>query len=328
MKDQVVLTGIKPTGVLHLGNWAGAIRPAVELSHKSGLKAYFFIADYHALISSKSPDKLREYTYGAAATWIALGLDPSQVVFYRQSDIPEVFELNWILACFSPKGLMNRAHAYKMQMQNNPTIDVNMGLYAYPILMAADILIMNSNWVPVGSDQQQHVEITRDLAHRFNRQYHTEVFTLPEALMSLAGVVIPGLDGRKMSKSYDNTIPIFAPPEQLRKLIFHITTNSSVIHDRKDEETSTIFQLYQLFSTPEQMEVLKIQYQTGIAWGDAKEGLYSLLEAQLREPREHYETLMKDPQELERVLREGASQAREVASKTLERVRHTLGIRR
>lgn len=324
MRDQIVLTGIKPTGMLHLGNWVGAIRPTIELSHKPNMKTYFFIPDYHALTNFKSPDKLCEYTYGAVATCIALGLDPSQVVFYRQSDVPEVFELNWILACFSPKGLMDRAHAYKMK--SNPNSDVNMGLYTYPILMAADILLMHSNWVPVGNDQQQHLEIARDLARRFNQQYRTDVFTLPEALISLAGVVIPGLDGRKMSKSYHNTIPIFAPPEHLRKLVFHIATNSSGIHDQKDIETSTIFQLYQLFSTPKQMEDLKRQYQNGIAWKDAKEALFSLLDDQLRGPRAYYETLMDNPQKLERILQEGASQAREVASETLERVRYTLGI--
>lgn len=327
MKDQVVLTGIKPTGALHLGNWVGAIRPAVELSHKPNMKTYFFIADYHALTQLKLPGKIYEYTYEALAAYIALGLDPSKVVFYRQSDVPEVFELNWILACFTPKGMMDRAHAYKSLTQNNPIRNVNMGIYTYPILMAADILIMHSNWVPVGSDQEQHLEIARDLARRFNQQYRTEVFALPEALISLSGVVIPGLDGRKMSKSYHNTIPIFATPEHLRRLVFHIITNSSGIHDQKDAQTSTIFQLYQLFSTPEQMEELKRLYQNGIAWGDAKDALFFLLDEQLRGPRAHYETLMENPQELERILRVGAAQAREVAARTLERVRHMLGIK-
>lgn len=335
MGQQISLTGVKPTGMPHLGNWVGAIRPAIELSHDADKQGYYFIADYHALTGLKEAQELRDYTYQVAAAWMALGLNPQEVVFYRQSDVPEVFELSWILACFSPKGLMNRAHAYKAQVQKNQEageedVDagVNMGLYTYPILMAADILLMNSNWVPVGSDQQQHVEITRDLAQYFNRQYRREVFTLPEALIDEQGAVIPGLDGRKMSKSYGNTIPIFASPEQLKKLVFRIATDSSRPGEPKDAETSTIFQLYRLLATPEETAAFKQAYQNGIAWKDAKEALYTLLESQLRGPRERYEALKADPDHLDKIFLEGGQQAREVAAKTMARVRKAIGISR
>ncbi len=317
----------------HLGNWVGAIRPAVELSYDSAKQGYYFIADYHALTGLKDAKELRHYTYLVAAAWMALGLDPERVIFYRQSDVPEVFELSWILACFSPKGLMNRAHAYKAQVQQNQEngqedldAGINMGLYTYPILMAADILIMQSHWVPVGSDQQQHVEIARDLAQYFNRQYQKDLFPLPEALIDEKGAVIPGLDGRKMSKSYGNTIPIFAPPEQLRKLVFRIATDSSKPGEPKEPEASTIFQLYRLLATPEETEALAAAYRNGIAWKDAKEALYALLDAHLSGPRARYEELMAHPEELDRIFKAGAERARDVASRTMAKVRRTIGI--
>ncbi len=335
MADTIVLTGIKPTGMPHLGNWVGAIRPAVEMSHASNQRAFYFIADYHALTGLREAKQMREYTYSLAATWIALGLDPEKVVFYRQSDIPEVFELSWVLACFSPKGLMNRAHAYKAQVQKNQEngeedldAGVNMGTYTYPILMAADILIMNTNWVPVGGDQQQHVEIARDLAQYFNRQYQREVLTLPEARIDEQGAVIPGLDGRKMSKSYGNHIPIFASPDQLRKLVFRIATDSSMPGEPKDPDNSTIFQLYRLLATESETEALRAEYQAGIAWKDAKEALYALLESSLSGPRKRYEELVANPAELDRIFREGAERARPIAAKTMARVRKAIGVGR
>jgi len=335
MADKIVLTGIKPTGEPHLGNWVGAIRPAVKLAGEMDRTSYYFIADYHALTGLKNEQELRHYTYSVAASWIALGLDPTRVVFYRQSDVPEVFELSWILACFSPKGLMNRAHAYKAQVQKNQEagdedVDagINMGLYTYPILMAADILLMGSHLVPVGSDQVQHVEIARDLAQYFNRQYRTNLLTLPEALIDEAGSVIPGLDGRKMSKSYGNTIPIFATTEQLRKLVFRIATDSSKPGEPKDPETSTIFQLYRLLATAEETESMKIAYQNGMSWKDAKEALYGLLEDHLRAPRERYHALLEDPAMLDRIFIDGAVKARSVASQRMEKIRRTVGISR
>lgn len=328
----IVLTGIKPTGIPHLGNWVGAIRPAVELSHQSDRRAFYFIADYHALTGLKDGRQLKEYTYMVGAAWIALGLDPSRVVFYRQSDIPELFELAWVLACFSPKGLMNRAHAYKAQVQKNQETGetdldagINMGLYTYPILMAADILVMNSRFVPVGQDQQQHVEITRDLAQYFNRQYQRDIFTLPEALVDEQGAVIPGLDGRKMSKSYGNTIPIFESPDKLRKLVMRIATDSSKPGDPKDPQSSIIFQLFRLLASPHDTESLAQQYRAGISWKDAKELLYDLLNEKLSEPRQRYHDLMAHPDELERIFREGQQQARDIAAKTLHAVRQAVG---
>ncbi len=335
MADTIVLTGIKPTGMPHLGNWVGAIRPAVEMSHAADQRGFYFIADYHALTGLREAKLMREYTYSLAATWIALGLDPDKVVFYRQSDIPEVFELSWVLACFSPKGLMNRAHAYKAQVQKNQEngeedldAGVNMGTYTYPILMAADILIMNTNWVPVGGDQQQHVEIARDLAQYFNRQYQRDVLTLPEARIDEQGAVIPGLDGRKMSKSYGNHIPIFSTPDQLRKLVARIATDSSRPGEPKDPDSSTIFQLYRLLATASETEALKAEYQAGIAWKDAKDALYNLLDAKLSGPRQRYEELVANPAELDRIFREGAEKARPIAAKTMARVRKAVGVGR
>lgn len=335
MAEKIALTGIKPTGIPHIGNWVGAIEPAVKLSKGAERQSFYFIADYHALTGLKDAQLLREYTYSVAASWIALGLDPRRAVFYRQSDIPEVFELSWILACFSPKGLINRAHAYKAQVQKNQEAGesdldagVNMGLYTYPILMAADILVMQPHWVPVGRDQLQHVEIARDLAQYFNRQYRQEIFRLPDALVDEKGAVIPGLDGRKMSKSYGNTIPIFASPEQLKKLVSRIATDSSQPGEPKNPDTSTIFQLYRLLATPEQSQALHLAYQNGISWKDAKETLYHVLDERLRAPRERYQALVNDPAQLEQIFADGAEKAREMASRTIGRVRRAIGLSR
>lgn len=333
MDQQVILTGIKPTGMPHLGNYVGAIKPTVELSQGPDRQGFFFIADYHALTGLKEGKALKQYSYQLAAAWIALGLNPEKGVLYRQSDIPEVFELSWVLACFSPKGLMNRAHAYKAQVQKNQEVGeedvdagVNMGLYTYPILMAADILIMNSNGVPVGSDQQQHVEITRDLAQYFNRQYQREVFTLPEALIDESTPVLPGLDGRKMSKSYNNHIPIFETPERIRKLIMRIETDSSRPGEPKNPDTSTIFQLYRVLATPEETQAFAREYENGIAWKDAKEALYSRFEETFREPNHRYQELLADTSQLDRIFAEGQERARRVAMKTIRRVRRAVGV--
>ena len=333
MAQQIVLTGIKPTGMPHLGNWVGAIKPTVELSQQPDRQGFFFIADYHALTGLRDAKALRHYSYSLAAAWIALGLDPHQSILYRQSDIPEVFELSWVLACFSPKGLMNRAHAYKAQVQKNQEtgeedvdVGVNMGLYTYPILMAADILIMNSKWVPVGSDQQQHVEIARDLAQYFNRQYQREVFTLPDALIDQSTAVLPGIDGRKMSKSYNNHIPIFETTDRIRKLIMRIETDSSRPGEPKNPDTSTIFQLYRLLATPEETAAMARQYENGIAWKDAKEALYARFEESFRAANQRYRELMADTSELDRIFADGKDKARQVAQKTIGRVRRTVGV--
>ncbi|PSR21631.1 MAG: tryptophan--tRNA ligase [Sulfobacillus acidophilus] len=334
MSHEIVLTGIKPTGMPHLGNWVGAIRPTVELSRQAERQGFFFIADYHALTGLKDGKQLRRFTYSVAAAWIALGLDPDRIILYRQSDIPEVFELSWILACFSPKGLMNRAHAYKAQVQKNQEsgesdLDsgVNMGLYTYPILMAADILVMGTHRVPVGSDQQQHVEIARDLAQYFNRQYGRDIFTLPEALIDPASAVLPGIDGRKMSKSYKNYIPLFDAPDAIKKLIMRIETDSSQPGDPKDPDSSTIFQLYRVLANPAQTESLARAYASGIAWKDAKEELWARFDETFREPTRRYQELMANPAELDKIFAQGADKARAQASRIMTKVRRAVGTR-
>jgi tryptophanyl-tRNA synthetase len=331
--SQTFLTGIKPTGMPHLGNWVGAIRPTVELSQAPDRQGYLFLADYHALTGTKVGKELREYSYGLAAAWIALGIDPQKTVFYRQSDVPEVFELSWILACFSPKGLMNRAHAYKAAVQQNQEsgeedVDagVNMGLYTYPILMAADILLMSTDLVPVGQDQQQHVEIARDLAQYFNRNYDREIFTLPQALIDEATAVLPGIDGRKMSKSYKNHIPVFESPVHIKKLIMRIETDSSRPGEPKDPARSTIFQLYKVLASPDETAALERAYAEGIAWKDAKDALYAQFEKTFRGPNERYQELIANPQELDRLFAEGSEKARERAIRLMAKVRRAVGV--
>ncbi len=334
MSQEVILTGIKPTGMPHLGNLVGAIQPSVDLSHKKDTEAFYFIADYHALTGLKNAKELSQFSREIAAAWIALGLDPEQVVLYRQSDIPEVFELSWILACFSPKGLMNRAHAYKAAVQKNQEngetdldAGVNMGVYTYPILMAADILLMQARWVPVGGDQVQHIEIARDVAQYFNRQYQREVFTLPEALIDESGAVIPGLDGRKMSKSYQNTIPIFAPAATLQKLVARIATDSTRPGEPKDPNASTVFHLYRLVATESETDTFRKAFLAGIAWKDAKDQLYEVLNRRLSGPRERYHALLEDDRDtLDRILSEGVPKARAVGAATMRKVRKAIGV--
>lgn len=329
----IVLTGIKPTGMPHVGNWVGAIRPTVELSHQPDRQGFFFIADYHALTGLRDGAQLRQYSDSLAAAWIALGLDPQRSVLYRQSDIPEVFELAWVLACFSPKGLMNRAHAYKAQIQKNTEEgqedvdhDVNMGLYTYPLLMAADILLMGATYVPVGRDQQQHVEIARDLAQYFNREYNREIFTLPEALIDESTAVLPGIDGRKMSKSYNNHLPIFESRERIHKLVLRIATDSSRPGDPKDPQASTIFQIYSALSNPDQVQTMAKAYQDGIAWKDAKEMLFQQFENTFAAPNQRYQEFMAHPEALDRIFSQGRDQARQQAAPVMDRVRRAVGV--
>ncbi|HEX4853636.1 tryptophan--tRNA ligase, partial [Arenimonas sp.] len=274
-----VLTGITTSGTPHLGNYAGAIRPAVAASRTPGVESFFFLADYHALIKVTDPVRVQRSTLEIAATWLACGLDPSTVWFYRQSDIPEIPELTWLLTCVAGKGLLNRAHAYKAAIDKNresgedDDAGISAGLFMYPVLMAADILIFNANKVPVGRDQIQHIEMARDFGQRFNHLYG-EHFTLPEAAIEAQVATLPGLDGRKMSKSYDNTIPLFAPREELRKLIFSIVTDSRAPGEPKDTEGSALFQIYQAFATPAETAAMRQAFADGIAWGDAKQQLF------------------------------------------------------
>jgi tryptophanyl-tRNA synthetase len=333
MATRTVLTGIKPSGRPHLGNLLGAIRPALELARDPSLRALYFIADYHALTTQRDPRAYAELTRDVAATWIAFGLDPERVVIYRQSDIPEVFELSWILACFTPKGWMNKAHAYKACVQDNEEkgvadVDagVDMGLYTYPVLMAADILLFDSDVVPVGKDQKQHVEIARDIAQRINHAYGRDLLVLPEPAIREDTATVVGLDGRKMSKSYDNTIPLMMPPKQLKKLCNRIVTDSSPPEAPKDPGTSSVFELYKQFASASEIEAMAARYRAGIGWGEAKGALFEVLEREVAGPRARYEELMADPGELDRILAEGARRARELARPVLERVRAGVGI--
>ncbi len=331
MSKQRVLTGIKTTGTPHLGNYVGAIRPAIRTSAMGNAEAFYFLADLHALIQCHDPAMIRQSTREIAATWLALGLNTDEAVFYRQSDVPEIPQLCWILNCMAAKGLMNRAHAYKAAVAVNreegqdSDYGVTMGLYSYPVLMAADILMFNANQVPVGKDQIQHVEMARDIAARFNHHFG-EVFTLPEAVVDEHVAVLQGLDGRKMSKSYNNTIPLFLPEKKLRKHINKIKTNLLEPGEPKDPDDSTVFQIWQAFATPEQTADMRRAFAEGIAWGEAKQQLFELINAELAEPRERYEELLANPASIEAVLQEGAEKARAQSAPLLARVREATGL--
>jgi len=334
MASQFVLTGNSTTGTPHLGNYVGAIRPAVAASRREDVQSFYFLADLHALVKNQDPQAIARSSLEVAATWLALGLDTERAVFYRQSDIPEIPELTWILTSVTAKGLMNRAHAYKAAVQANeeagspdPDRAVTMALFCYPILMAADILMFRANKVPVGQDQKQHVEMARDIAQRFNHHYG-ELFVLPEAEIGADTAVLTGLDGRKMSKSYDNTIPLFAPPARLRKLILRIKTNSLAPGEPKDTAGSTLFDIYRAFATPAETEAMRRRYAEGAGWGDIKEELYGYLDAHLGAARAEYDRLIAEPGHVEDVLRRGAERARALAVPYLAEIRSAVGIRR
>jgi tryptophanyl-tRNA synthetase len=330
MTNEIALTGIKPSGTPHIGNYLGMIRPALELAQE--FQAMYFIANYHALTTVKDADDLKRLTFEVAATWLALGLDPEDVILYRQSDIPEVLELTWILACFTSKGLLNRAHAYKAAVDGNiergssPDEGVNSGLFFYPALMAADILLFNTNYVPVGLDQKQHIEIARDIALAFNNNYG-EVLTIPEAVIREDVMTIPGLDGRKMSKSYDNVIPLFTSADQLRRSVMQIVTDSRRPEEPKDPERDNVFAIYKHFASAEDIERVSQGYlQGGLAYSQIKSELYETLEDKFGEAREKYEELMRDWGYLDRVLLNGAQKARKISVPMIEKVRKVIGI--
>ena len=316
------LSGIKPTGTPHLGNYLGMIKPAIQLQETH--ETFYFIADYHALTSMRDPKQLREHTYDLTAIFAALGMDFESHAFFRQSDIPEVTELTWILSCITSKGLMERAHAYKDAVSKDQEISV--GLFCYPVLMACDILIYDSNHVPVGQDQRQHLEITRDLAIRFNHLYG-EVFVIPEAIIENNTATIPGLDGRKMSKSYENVIPLFAPEKQFRKAIMKITTDSKSVEESKDPETCSVFALYSCFSTKADQEALAERYRAGgMGYGEAKQLCFEALNAELNEPREIFQQIRNDQSELDGILESGRDKARAIARQVTDRVRSKVGL--
>ncbi len=327
-----VLTGITTSGTPHLGNYVGSVRPSVRMSLRPQTQSFYFLADYHALIKVGEPARVQRSTLEIAATWLACGLDADKVIFYRQSDIPEIPELTWLLTCVTGKGLLNRAHAYKASVDKNtatgaePDHGVTAGLFMYPVLMAADILMFNAHQVPVGRDQIQHIEMARDIASSFNHLYG-EHFTLPEAVIEEHVATLPGLDGRKMSKSYDNTIPLFAPQDQLRKLIMGIVTDSRAPGEPKSTEGSALFQLYQAFASAEETAALAAAYADGIAWGDAKQLLFERLDREIAPMRERYEELIQNPAQIEKILLAGAEKARSVATPFTARLRHAVGLR-
>ncbi len=329
MKNLTYVTGIKSTGELHLGNYIGAIKPALHMAKEKG-SHYYFIADYHSLNAVHDAAELRKSRSQIAAAWIALGLNPEEVVFYNQSDVPEILELQWILSCVAPKGLLNRAHAYKAQVSENSLngidIDtgVNMGLFNYPILMAADILLFKANKVPVGKDQVQHIEIARDIAESFNRLYG-DTFRLPEYVIEEEGTLLPGLDGRKMSKSYGNTIPLFCEESELRKKINRIKTDSTSPNEPKDPNESVLYQLYREFSSFQERQEMQRLFRSGIGWGEVKKLLFAVINRELSESRKKYHELMANPEYMDRILIDGAAKARSFAKPMLKEIKKKIG---
>lgn len=340
-KSSVILTGIKPTGTPHIGNYLGAIKPAIERANNSDATSLFFLANYHALNTVKDAKTMAENTKTLVCTWLACGLDPRKTIFYRQSDVPEIFELATILANVTPKGLLNRAHAYKAASQTNMKLvnygddlfelteaadkGINMGLYLYPLLMAADILLFGTNYVPVGSDQKQHIEIASDIAKSFNAVYGN-VLTVPKPLILEDVATCPGTDGRKMSKSYNNIIPIFGTESDLKKAVMRIVTDSTQPQDPKPT-SHTIFQLYKQFASPEQVSKFAEQFEKGISWGDAKQQLFEVINEMLKPIRNKYDLYAKyESVGLERILNDGATRARKIARQTLDKVRKAIGV--
>jgi tryptophanyl-tRNA synthetase len=326
------LTGITTTGTPHLGNYVGALRPAVQASRRPGTENFYFLADYHALIKCDEPARMQRSTLEIAACWLAIGLDPASVFFYRQSDIPEIPELTWLLTCVTGKGVLNRAHAYKASVDKNiaagaePDSDVTAGLFMYPVLMAADILMFKAHKIPVGRDQVQHIEMARDIAQSFNHLYG-EHFVLPEAAIDDTVALLPGTDGRKMSKSYDNAIPLFAPPAELRKQIAGIVTDSRLPGEPKEVEGSALFQIFEAFASTEETQRLRKAYADGIAWSDAKQMLFERIDGEIAPMRERYDALVNNPAQLEKVLRTGADKARALATPFLAELRSAVGLR-
>lgn len=332
MNKGIALTGIKPTGTPHIGNYFGAIKPAIELTKE--YDARYFIADYHALNSVKDPQQIKDMTYEVAAAWLACGLDPEKALVYRQSQVPETFDLSTILLAFTSKGLMNRAHAYKAMVQSNtelikdPDDGVNMGLFTYPVLMAADILLFDSDVVPVGKDQAQHLEMTIDIAQSINHIYKTDVLTIPKPLIRESTQTVIGMDGRKMSKSYNNTIPLFLPTKKLRKTIMKIVTNSQTVEEIKDPDNCNVYALYKLFADKQQLKKLRDRYLAGgMGWGHAKQELYEVMEEMVSPMREKYNELISNKDYIDRILAEGSEKARIIASEKMKYVKNILGFK-
>ncbi len=328
-----ILTGITTTGTPHLGNYVGAIRPAIAASRNPDATSFYFLADYHALVKCDDPARVQRSTLEIAASWLACGLDPGKVYFYRQSDIPEIPELTWLLTCVTAKGLLNRAHAYKAATDANrekgedPDAGVTAGLYMYPVLMAADILAFNATHVPVGRDQVQHIEMARDIGQRFNHLYGGDFFTLPEAVIEENVATLPGTDGRKMSKSYNNTISLWLPEKDLRKAILGVVTNSLAPGEPKNPDDSNIFSIYQAFASADETAAMRRAFADGIGWGDAKQKLFERINVELTPMRAHYDALIAKPGEIEEALQAGAKRARALAQPLIARLREAVGLR-
>ena len=332
MELKTILTGITPSGTPHLGNYIGMIKPAVAMSAEDGRNCYYFISDLHALVKCHDAERVERFTLEIAAAWLALGLDPQRVLFYRQSRVPEIAELHWMLSCVTPKGLLNRAHAYKALRERNTAggveadTDVSLGLFSYPVLMAADILLFDADYVPVGKDQVQHVEIARDIAGSFNARYGVQ-FRLPRAMVGDAQS-LPGLDGRKMSKSYGNAIPIFCPVDELRRSIRKIKTSSLPPGEPKDWRSCTLFELYRGFAEADEIAAMMRRYEAGIGWGEMKDILVSTIERHLAGPRSLYRAYLEHPQRIEAVLEQGEERVRRIAQARMQGIRRAVGLRR
>ena len=330
---QRFLTGITTSGTPHLGNYVGSIRPSVAASLGASAESFYFLADFHALIKCDQPERIQQSTLEIAASWLAAGLNPERVTFYRQSDIPEIPELTWLLTCVTGKGVLNRAHAYKASVDKNMAagfdadVDVTAGLFMYPVLMGADILMFKAHQVPVGRDQIQHIEMARDMAQRFNHLYG-EHLVLPEALIEESVATLPGLDGRKMSKSYDNAIPLFSSPQEMKKLIAGIVTDSRAPGEAKTVKGSALFQIYQAFASPQESAAMQEAFAGGISWGDAKMKVFERIEKDIAPMREQYQALMFEPEKIEAILQAGAARARAIATPFMRDLRHAVGLRK
>ena len=324
-----ILTGITTTGIPHIGNYIGAIRPAIELAQGSN-ESFFFLADYHSIIKNQNIDEIKNSVENVALAWLSCGLDPSKTYFYRQSDVPEILELSWVLNCVTSKGLMNRAHAYKSETSkniNDPDKGITMGLFSYPILMAADILMFDSTHVPVGSDQMQHLEMTRDIAARFNHLFKP-LLTLPEPIIQEKEEVVLGTDGRKMSKSYGNVIPLLESEKALKKSIMKIVTNSLEPGEPKDSKNCTVFDLYKYFATKSEINTFQKSYEDGISWGEAKEILFDSINKELKPIRTKYEELSENKDYINDLLSDGAKKTRTIAKEKILQIREAVGLTR
>ena len=322
-----ILTGITTTGTPHIGNYLGAIKPALELA-KEYDESFYFLADYHAIIKNSKSTEVTDSVKNVALAWLASGLNPNKSFFYRQSDVPEILELSWVLNCVTSKGLMNRSHAYKAATTQNKDDEdkgITMGLFSYPILMAADILMFNATHVPVGADQIQHIEMTRDIAGRFNHLYK-KTFILPEAIIQSTNETVPGIDGQKMSKSYGNIIPLLSTEKQLKKSIAKIVTNSLEPGDPKDPSNCTVFALYKYFASKPMVDELCDDYKKGISWGDAKNKLFEVVNNEITPIRESYEKLQEDKDFLNDLLSDGSNKVRPIAKELLDSIRSSVGI--